>query len=300
METIRKMLKLHPNALMSGLRHLNLVEVQAGFTWDAVMEHRIYSCPGSMEYMFVFDATDLLLKNRATGYRVPLNVESVQVCNLTDPNFIEKVPDKYRTRLTKYRDAVQNIPGILGSHHFHRFYFLSNEPWPIWLQKLTASVSKLEWSAIAAICTEPSRFFKWPNAGALLWEGCIREDESQRHEYPPAIAADLLKLGLRLDTRHNGPAIMSFLAAGGIRPTCENEGWHIHHIYDETAPINGIQKSVPHAVKDGQLFTHSAGLVAAHPIAHHLAHQSDLLKWLLRREAFVRFDFDPMGVFPAT
>jgi len=298
METARKIEKLYSNVLMSGLRHLNLVEVQAGLTWDAVLEHRIYSCPGSMEYMFVFDATDLLLKNRATGFRVPLNVESVQVCNLTDPNFIETVPEKYRVRLTKYIDAVQNIPGILNGHHFHRFYFLSNEPWPEWLQELTASASETEWSAILSICIEPYRFFKWPKAGTLLWDGCTRGDESQRHEFPPEIISQFLRLGLPLDTRNNGPAIMSYQAAGGIRPTCGNEGWHIHHIYDGTSPINGIPQTVPHAVRDGKLFTHSAGLVAAHPVAHHFAHQSNLLKWLLRREAFVRFDFDPMNIFP--
>ena len=297
METTRNIEKLFSNVLMSGLRHLHLVEVQAGLTWEAMLEHRVYSCPGSLEYMFVFDATDLLLKSRATGRRIPLNVESVQVCNLTDPNFIEKVPEKFRSRLTKYKNAVQNIPGILDGHHFHRFYFLSSEPWPEWLQQLTVSASEMEWAAMLSICIEPMRFFKWPKAGTLLWPECTRGDENQRHEYPPAIATQLLRLGLQLDTRNNGPAIMSFLAAGGIRPTCGGEGWHIHHIYDGTCPVNGIPQTVPHAVHDGQLFTHSAGLVAAHPVAHHLAHQSDLLKWLLRREAFVRFGFDPMGVF---
>ena len=59
-------------------------------------------------------------------------------------------------------------------------------------------------------------------------------------------------------------------------------------------------EGVPHAVHHGKLFTHSAGLVAAHPVAHHLAHQSELLKWLLRREAFLRFGFDPMNIFGGT
>jgi hypothetical protein len=71
-----------------------------------------------------------------------------------------------------------------------------------------------------------------------------------------------------------------------------NEGWHIHHVFDGT-------EGAPHAVHDGNLFTHSAGLVAAHPVAHLLAHQSALLKWLLRREAFLRFGFDPKGDFAA-
>jgi hypothetical protein len=83
---------------------------------------------------------------------------------------------------------------------------------------------------------------------------------------------------------------MAFIAAGGSRPNCGRVGWHIHHIYDGT-------DGIPHAVNDGNLFTHSAGLVASHPVAHDLAHQSRLLKGLLRREAFLRFGFDPVGAF---
>ena len=93
---------------------------------------------------------------------------------------------------------------------------------------------------------------------------------------------------------------MAYLAAGGIRPVygIGGESWHIHHVYDGTIPVNGIAAAVPHAVREGKLFTHSAGLVAAHPVAHQFAHQSNLLKWILRREAFQRFDkFDPMGIF---
>jgi hypothetical protein len=97
-------------------------------------------------------------------------------------------------------------------------------------------------------------------------------------------------LRLKPDDRTNGPAINSFQAAGGERPIWGNEGWHIHHIFDGT-------EGSPHAVHDGNHFTHSAGLVAAHPVAHHLAHHSDLLKWLLWREAFLRFGFDPSGIF---
>jgi hypothetical protein len=84
---------------------------------------------------------------------------------------------------------------------------------------------------------------------------------------------------------------MAFLAAGGHRPTWGNEGWPIHHIYDGTGTVDGIPPAIPHAVCDGRYFTHSAGLVAAHPVAHHFAHESTLLKWLLRREGYLRFGF---------
>lgn len=276
-----------------------LVEVFAGVSWGAVLEHRIYSCPDTPDRDFVFGATALLLKTRVTQRRVPLLVEAVQACDLRAPNFLETVPTKFRSRLNDYIFDVQNTPGMLDGDCNYRFYFLSSEFWPDWLQQLAASAPDTEWAAIRSMCFEPSCFFEWPQVGMLLWPGCTRDDESQQHEYPAKLASQLLRLGLIPDTRNNGPAIMAFRAAGGIRPVCGDEGWHIHHIYDNTGPINGGVIPVPHAVRDGNLFTHSGGLVAAHPIAHHLAHQSDLLKWLLRREAFLRFGFDPMNVFTA-
>jgi hypothetical protein len=44
------------------------------------------------------------------------------------------------------------------------------------------------------------------------------------------------------------------------------------------------------------LFTHSAGLVAVHPTAA-LADEVGYFAWLLRREAYDRFQFDPDQVF---
>jgi hypothetical protein len=119
--------------------------------------------------------------------------------------------------------------------------------------------------------------------GALFWPECVRANIDGTYIFPTELITHLERLGLKPDTRTNGPAINSFQAAGGKRPTWGNEGWPIHHVF------NGVD--------DGNVFTHSAGLVAAHPVAHHLAHQSALLKWILQREAFLRFGFDPMGVF---
>lgn len=277
-----------------------VIEVKVGLTWSAAFHHRVYSCPDTPAFDFVFGATALLLKRSNDAQRcISLNVEAVQTCDLHAPNFLETVPAKFRARLSSYKNAVQNIPGILDGDCNYRFYFLSREPWPDWLQKLADSASDAEWTAILSICAKPSCFFEWSQVGMLLWPGCTRGDENQQHVYPRELADKLLRLRLSPDPRNNGPAIMAFLAAGGIRPVCGNEGWHIHHIYDGTGPLDGVPVAVPHAVRDGNLFTHSAGLVAAHPVAHHLAHQSDLLKWLLRREAFLRFGFDPMGVFLA-
>src|SRR5882724_202675 len=167
---------------------------------------------------------------------------------------------------------------------------LSTELWPDRMQELNASVFNTERAAIQSICADPAQFFQWPQVGVLLWPGCVRTQNDGEHNYPEEVMLYLGRLGLKSDTRTNGPAILSFLAAGGKRPNWGNEGWPIHHIFDGT-------DGSPHAIRDGNLFTHSAGLVAAHPIAHHLAHQSALLKWLLWREAFLRFGFDPIGVF---
>jgi hypothetical protein len=276
-----------------------VVEVSAGISWPATLLHRVYSCPDTPTHNFVFGATFLLLKNGQTGPRVFLNVKTVETCDPHAPDFPDTVPAKFRARLNSYKDAVQNIPGILNNGGDYRFYFLSEEPWPDRLQALTTpeQCPDMEWIAILSVCAEPSRFFEWPQVGTLLWPGCVRAAEDHQYAYPAELTNRLARLGLRPDPRNNGPAILAFLAAGGNRPTWESEGWPIHHIYDGTGAMDDVPQNVLRAVRHGQHFTHSAGLVAAHPVAHHLAHQSDLLKWLLRREAFLRFGYDPMGVF---
>jgi len=50
-------------------------------------------------------------------------------------------------------------------------------------------------------------------------------------------------------------------------------------------------------VKDWKHFTQSAGLVAIHPIAEALKDEYFYFAWMLRHEAFLRFDYDPDTVF---
>ena len=71
--------------------------------------------------------------------------------------------------------------------------------------------------------------------------------------------------------------------------------WSIHHVYDGKFPAPG--RRTTHAVKEGRYFTEAAGLVAIHPIADVLADEVPYFAWLLRREAFERFGFDPDDVF---
>ena len=277
------------------LKHRRVVEVLAGKAWEPTLKYRVYSCPDTYDH--VSGAMGLILLNRQTGARVPLEVASVARLVPDEQTQVDALAESLRRRVQSYLAEAREIPGIIQPGLLHRFYFLGEEPWPDWLQRLTTATSDTEWAAILSICDEPERFFEWPKVGELLWPGCTREFADQQHNYPPDLAASLSRFGFQLDTRSNGPAIMAFLAAGGKRPTWGSEGWPIHHIYDGTEPVPEHPVAVPHAVRDGRYFTHSSGLVAAHPVAHHLAHQSPLLNWLLRREAFLRFGFDPMGVF---
>ena len=225
-----------------------------------------------------------------------LNVEAVEACDPRAPDFLDTVPAKFRARLSDYISAVHDMPLILEGHGGYRFYFLSTEPWPRWLQALTTpeQCPDMEWAAVRSVWIDPEQFFEWPQVSAQLSTEFTRTDDG--YDYSDELLARLALLGLSPGQRSNDPAIAAFLAAGGRRPKCGHEGWPVHHIYD------GLAQFVPntataHAVKDGRYFTHSAGLVAAHPVAHHLAHQSPLLKWLLRREAYIRFGFDPDGAF---
>jgi hypothetical protein len=288
----RKRIEMRPR-----LKDCRIVEVNANQSWKYSLLHRVYSCPDT--YEDALGATVLMLTN-AAGKRVLLEISDVVKLAPDDRSQLDALAQPFRARLDKYEAAIAaELPQILQPGVAHRFYFLSEEPWPNWLQTLTMpnQCPNLEWTAILSICTEPDRFFEWPQVGELLWPGCTRENEEQRHNYSDELTRRLARLGLPPDPRSNGPAILAFLAAGGKRPTWGSEGWPIHHIYDGTGAVNDGPQNILHAVRDGQHFTHSAGLVAAHPIAHHLAHQSPLLKWLLRREAFLRFGYDPMGVF---
>jgi hypothetical protein len=272
------------------LKNRRLVEVWATLTWNASMKHRVYSCPDTPDFEFVSGATALVLKNKQSGARIPLEVCAVTKLTANELDNLNGIELPLREKVRIYLAEVRNDERIIRPGCAHRFYFLSTEPWLPRMEELTASASTTEWSAILSICTDPEQFFEWPQVGALLWPGCVRTQNDGEHNYPEGIILYLARLGLKPDTRTNGPAIVSFLTAGGKRPNWGNEGWHIHHIFDGTEGLR-------HSVHDGDLFTHSAGLVAAHPVAHHLAHQSALLKWLLRREAFLRFGFDPDGKF---
>ena len=101
-----------------------------------------------------------------------------------------------------------------------------------------------------------------------------------------------------LDTRPNGPAIASFLLAGGTRPERfgSSNAWSIHHLYSGKFPYHGRKVTI-HAAKEFNHFTQSAGLIAAHPVADALVDEFPFFTWLLRAQAYLRFGYDPDSAF---
>jgi len=155
---------------------------------------------------------------------------------------------------------------------------------------LTSSEKKI----IDEVWEHRDTYIKWPAKPRLLWPGCVR---IKYHGIPDRIKEEARSKGVQVDSRSNGPAIMSILLAGGERPTRSNgQGWHIDHIYDGKFPWATKMVSL-HAVKDGKHFTQTAGLVAIHPIAEALKDEYFYVAWMLRHEAFLRFGYDPDRVF---
>lgn len=105
-------------------------------------------------------------------------------------------------------------------------------------------------------------------------------------------------LHITLDTRPNGPARASFEFAGGQRPERigSTNGWTAHHLYSGKFPYIGCSDTT-HAVKLGNHFTQSAGIITAHPIADALCDEYPFFAWLLRALSYQKFGYDPDGVF---
>jgi hypothetical protein len=150
-------------------------------------------------------------------------------------------------------------------------------------------------TVMETVTNNPGAFIRWPRQSILLLPSAARD--RKYHDYPPDVKAALKRARIVPDSRSNGPAICAFLLGGGERPIRETgTGWNIHHIYDGKFPFPGTFRTI-HAVKHPEYFTHSAGLVALHPIADALADEFRDFAWWLRRQAFDRFAFDPDHVF---
>jgi hypothetical protein len=258
-----------------------------------VHRHHIYSCPDTPAYKYISGA-DLLLLHANYPSRTARRIVEAEIVLNTDNPDLKIVPIAYRTNLKAYIVEAATIPNILGAVR-HKFYFLR----PDWIQN-HASEESLATVAALALWKEKTFWFRWPKQAMLLQPGWIRDSDGSKtdcYPYDAELKHRLKQKKLKPDGRNNGPAILSFLMAGGKRPVCGDEGWPIHHIYDGRALVPDAQRKILHAVKSGEHFTHSGGLVALHPAAHLAVHQSEFLAWLLRREAYIRFGYDPDGIF---
>jgi len=140
----------------------------------------------------------------------------------------------------------------------------------------------------------PESFIRWPKRQIKF---ARRKREKGIVQYTEEEKILIKSAGIKPAPRSNGPAIMSFLLAGGERPIRnDGNGWSIHHIYDGKFPCPN-KKTTCHAVKNESHFTNSAGLTALSPAADGIVNDSACLAWLLRIEAFKRFRYDPDDVF---
>jgi hypothetical protein len=75
-------------------------------------------------------------------------------------------------------------------------------------------------------------FVRWPERAQLLMDGCDRS--VSYHRFPSEVVQLAKRNRVALDARTNGPALVSYLLAGGTRPVrfAHTYGWPIHHLYN--------------------------------------------------------------------
>lgn len=107
-----------------------------------------------------------------------------------------------------------------------------------WFEKELGQIADAHQRAILqTVANNLTSFVRWPSKALLLWPGCDRVPESvhkpKYFSYPMYLKDLARSAGIKLDTRVNGPAIASFLLAGGERPKRlgSSNAWSIHHLY---------------------------------------------------------------------
>lgn len=172
----------------------------------------------------------------------------------------------------------------------------------MWLEGEVSGLDATERAIIGPIIPNILTMVRFPERAHLLWPGCDRVREKgtlQRvHRFPDHLRTELKSCRIEMDRRSNGPAIAAFLFAGGERPSRvgSRNSWSIHHLYSGKFPFLNRTATL-HAVKHGDHFTNSAGLVAAHPILDAMCDEYPCIAWYLRARAFERFGYDPDQVF---
>ncbi len=172
-----------------------------------------------------------------------------------------------------------------------------------WFDRELAQIqNRTERTVLKRVLSDLDTFIRWPAEAVLFWPECDRVPfigKKQKYFlYPQHICELARSRGIKLDSRANGPAIASFLFAGGDRPKRlgSSNSWSIHHLYSGKFPYLGRQDTI-HATKLRHHFTQSAGLVAAHPIADAVVDEYPFVTWLLRARGYLKFGYDPDHVF---
>lgn len=161
--------------------------------------------------------------------------------------------------------------------------------------EVTLLSSPSDQAALLLIVSDLDSWVKFPVEALLLWPGCNRDQK--HHLWPSKLSNKLKKAGIPPYNRANGPALASYLFAGGDRPSrIDESGWSVHHLYSGKFPHPHKAETL-HAVKNGSHFTMSAGLVAIHPVADAMADEYPCFSWYLRAKAFLLFGYDPDKVF---
>lgn len=150
----------------------------------------------------------------------------------------------------------------------------------------SGSAQQLEIDGVSSLMLGISGVFEFPKRAVLLWAECQRQGAP--YNFPVGLQAKWKRQGREvgiLDKRmNNGPPNSAFRLAGGKKPN----GWQLDHIYDEEPMWSA---------RDERHFTQSAGLVAMPAHAHRRRHSDAELSWLVRGIAFLKFQYDPLGVF---
>jgi hypothetical protein len=157
------------------------------------------------------------------------------------------------------------------------------------------NLTPTEQSVAEYIWQNKDQFFCWPVIPLLLLPEVTRPGRGH-HSYSDELRETFGKFKIPIDSKSNGPAVMSYLLSGGeMRFTSHDKLWEIHHIYNRDFSFNG---EILDAVHCGNHFTDSAGLVAAHPVAHKAAHTFAYIARRLWQEANERYEYNPLN-FPA-
>lgn len=172
------------------------------------------------------------------------------------------------------------------------------------IRELSQLPNSAERTVLKTVGAKLDVFVRWPQRALLLWPECNRvPPPGKKHKYfkyPSHIQEMARSIPCTLDGRPNGPAIASFLIAGGTRPKRfgSSNAWSVHHLYSGKFPYHDREDNdTTHAAKECLHFTQSARLVVVHPVVDALVDEFPFFTWLLRAQAYERFGYDPDGAF---